>query len=95
VWAEKNWLKSMDLSGLVNLNYLIFWSNRLESLDITGVAHGKVPYRLYTTGNASLYQIKVTSVSAIQNYIAAIIAATPVGQTPAVGIYTDQPTSGS
>jgi len=94
LWMGGNAFEVLDLSGMKNLTYILLPnSKQLTDLNIKGVAYGGVPYRLYTTGSPKLLQIKVTSVKAIQEKIASIIAATPAGQEPALGLYWDNWTS--
>ena len=90
LWAEKNLFTALDLSGLSTLSYIVLTaSSQLVDLNINGVADGGVPFRLYTEQSPKLTQIKVTSVTAIQNRINTITADTPAGQTPALGLYWD------
>lgn len=90
LWIGGNSFEVLDLSGMKNLTYIILTNSKeLTDLNIKGVAYGGVPFRLYTTGSPKLLQIKVTSVQAIQEKIASIIASTPAGQEPALGLYWD------
>ena len=90
LWASANLFASVDLSGMSNLHYIIFNNSfELTDLNIKGVAGGGVPSRLYTEGSPKLFQIKVTSVQAIEARIAQITSNTPAGQTPALGLYWD------
>jgi hypothetical protein len=90
LWAAKNLFTALDLSGMSTLNYIILTgSSELVDLNIKGIAAGGVPYRLYSEQSPKLTQIKVTSVTEIQNKINTITANTPPGQTPALGLYWD------
>ena len=90
LWIGGNSFEVLDLSGMKNLTYIILTNSKeLTDLNIKGVAYGGVPFRLYTTGSPKLFQIKVTSVQDIQEKIASIIASTPAGQEPALGLYWD------
>lgn len=93
-WGAGNMFDSLDLSGMLNLSYIILYDSPiLANLNIKGVAQSGVPFRLITTNSPNLRQIKVTSVQAIQDKIAEITASTPAGQTPALGLYWDSWTS--
>jgi hypothetical protein len=90
LWIGGNSFEVLDLSGMKNLTYIILTNSKeLTDLNIKGVAYGGVPFRLYTINSPKLSQIKVTSVQAIQEKIASIIASTPAGQDPALGLYWD------
>lgn len=90
LWIGGNAFEVLDLSGMKNLHTIILMnSKQLTDLNIKGVYFGSAPHRLYTEGSPKLFQIKVTSVKAIQEKIASIIASTPAGQQPALGLYWD------
>jgi Leucine-rich repeat (LRR) protein len=74
-WGVYNQFVDLDFSKNSALSIIVLtnttkMTSPLKSLNIKGVAGNGVPTRLYTTNNPLLKEIRVTSLKAIQDYLA-------------------------
>lgn len=72
LWADNNRIANVNIAGYADLNYIILNNNQLVgTLDITDTANNGLPSHMYADGNVGLEFVKVNSISAVTNHIAA------------------------
>jgi len=63
IWADGNKIQSLNCTKNPQLNMIIMMDNRLSYLNIKGTANNGVPRSVKTSGNPSLFEIKIDNLA--------------------------------
>jgi hypothetical protein len=67
LWARNTNVETLDLSGISSLNYVILSkSSSLQKLNLVGVNHGNVPFRLYLENVPLLGEVMVNDAASYE-----------------------------